>query len=189
MFPLAGVPDSLQHYDDDVSRTMTPPSLPEHFDELSGARREHEEYLYRCRLVHYHYVKSTMECNPLHYAAFTDPLYKIRGILFRQAGAPWEGETFYLKYALIQATHMWEEPTGGGTPGPVRNDGTEKKRISQASRGFECLQSTCSVGEYGWVSVEDYKSAVASLKEHKKAALADCQSAKERGEITSLSPD
>ena len=49
---------------------MVPPSLPENFDELSGAERTREEYLYRCRLVHYHYVTSTEECNELHYATF-----------------------------------------------------------------------------------------------------------------------
>ena len=64
MFLLAGIPQRLQNYGDPVSESMTLPSRPENFDQLSEAKRGFEEYLYRCRLVHYHYVSSTKNCNP-----------------------------------------------------------------------------------------------------------------------------
>jgi len=169
---------------------MTPPSLPENFDELSEAKRASEEYLYRRRLVHYHYVTSTKECNQLHYATFTDHLYALRGRLFLHAGGPWEGETSELKAALIQATKKWEEFTGGDVPCPLEFDAKDLREtavldegLSQASRGFEFLQSMCGVGEEGWVPTEDYESAVAFLKECKEEALAGAESAKEREEI------
>lgn len=170
---------------------MTPPTLPKNFDELTAAQRDREEYRYRRRLVHYHYVSSTEECNQLHHAAFTDPLYSLRGRLFQQAGAPWEGETIELKNALIQATEKWEELTGGGVPCPVKFDAEDlrettalNKELSDAERGFEFLQDMCRVGEEGWVRTEDYENAVEFLKKTKDDWLADSESVEEREEIT-----
>lgn len=187
LFLLAGVPQRLQNHDDSVSQSMAPPSLPENLDE---DERASEEYLYRRRLVHYHYVTSTAECNQLHYAAFTDPSYALRGRLFQQAGGPWEGETVELKTALIQATEEWEELTGGGVPCPVEFDAQDLREtmaldeeLSTAERGFEILQSMCGVGEEGWVLTEDYENAVQFLKERKEEALAGAESEEERGEI------
>jgi hypothetical protein len=69
-----------------------------------------DEELYRRRLVHYHYVKSTEEYNELHYAALADPM----GMLRRD---PWAGrETLALNVALIDAAENWETLTEGGPP-------------------------------------------------------------------------
>jgi hypothetical protein len=167
---------------------MTPPSLPENLDELGEAKRANEEYLYHLRLVHYHYVTSTRECNRLHYDAFTDHLYALRGRLFLHAGGPWEGESYDLKAALIQAAERWDELTGGGVPCPLVFDAkdlreTVDNKLRQASRGFELIQSMCGVGEEGWVPTEDYEFAVASLKEQKEQALEWAESAQEREEV------
>ena len=190
MFLLAGIPQRLQNHADGVSQSMTPPSRSENLDEMGEAQRDGEEYRYRCRLVHYHYVISTMECNPLHYAAFTDRLYALRGRLFLYAGGPWEGETSDLKAALIQAMNKWEELTGGGVPCPLEFDVKDldetaalDKELSRATQGFEFLQSRGGVGEEGWVPAEDYEGAVAFFKEWKEKALAGAESAKEREEI------
>ena len=169
---------------------MRPPSLPENLNELSGAERASEEYLHRRRLVHYHYVTSTEECNRLHHAAFTDPLYALRGRLFQQASGPCEGETFELKAALIQVTKKWDELTGGGVPCPVEFDAKDlrettvlNEELSNADRGFEFLQGMCGLGEEGWVLAEDYEYAVAFLKERKEEALAGAELVEEREEI------
>lgn len=71
MFLLAGIPERLQYHADGASQSMTPHSRPENLDKMSERRGAHEEYHYRCRLVHYLYVTNTRECDPLHYAAFT----------------------------------------------------------------------------------------------------------------------
>lgn len=183
MFLLAGVPQLLQNYNDGVSQSMTLPSLPENLDELNEAERT----LYRRRLTHYHYVTSTKECNQLHYAAFTDPLYALRGRLFQQASAPWEGETFELKDALIQVT---EKLTGAGVPCPVKFDAKDlretavlKQELSTADRSFEILQAMCGLGEEGWVSAEYYEHAVAFLDDAKEYELAEAKSVVEREEI------
>jgi len=72
---------------------MTLPSLPENFDELDETERTEAEEVYLRRLVHYHYVTDTEECNELHHAALTDPMCVLRGRLFHHASNPWEGET------------------------------------------------------------------------------------------------
>ncbi|KAG6869136.1 hypothetical protein C0993_001701 [Termitomyces sp. T159_Od127] len=159
MFLLAGIPQRLQNHADSASQSMTPPSRPENLDKMGEAQRDDEEYRYRCRLVHYLYVTSTRECNPLHYAAFMDRLYALRGRLFLHAGGPWEGETFDLKAALIQAMNKWEELTGG-----------------------------VHARHWGGVPVDDYEGAVAFFKECKEEALAGAQSAEEREEITAHWP-
>lgn len=190
MFLHAGIPQQFQNYGDSVSESVTLPSLPENLEELSEVERANEEYLYRCRLVHYHYVTSTKECNQLHHAAFTDQLYALRGRLFLHAGGPWEGETSDLKAALVQATKNWEELTGGGVPCPLEFDAQDlremavlNEELSQANRGFEFIQSSCGVGEEGWVASEDYEFAMAFLKDMKERAVRGAESVKEREEI------
>ena len=192
MFLLAGIPSPqcIQNHSDGASQPMTPPSRLENLDEMGEAQRDREEYRYCCRLIHYHYVVSTMECNPLHHAAFTDRLYALRGRLFLHAGGPWEGETSDLKAALIEATNEWEELTGGGVPCPLEFDAKDldetavlDRELSEATRGFEFLQSQGGVGEEGWVPVEDYEGAVAFFKECKEKGLARAEAAQEREEI------
>ena len=46
------------------------------------------------------------------------------------------------------------------------------KGLSEATRGFEFLQSIRGVGEEGWVPVEHYEGAVAFFKGCKEEALA-----------------
>jgi len=190
MFLIAGVPQRLQHYDDGVSKYMTPPSLPENFKDLKAAERGHAKFLYRCRLVHYHYITSTAECNELHYLAFNDPLYALRGRLFEQASAPWEGESFDLQIVLIEAMERWEELGGGGVSCPTTFDNKAlfetmmlSKELSQAERVFEGWQAMTDIGQDGWVQPGDYRYAVAFLKKRKKEALAGAESAEEREEI------
>ena len=93
---------------------MTRPSLPENFDDLDEDARSFENELHRRRLVHYHYIKSTEECNEVHRAALEDYVDVLRRRLFEHAGDPWEGETIALKVDLIEAMQSWEALTGGG---------------------------------------------------------------------------
>jgi len=79
--------------------------------------------------------------NELHYLAFNDPLYSLRGRLFEQASAPWKGENFDLQIVLIEAMERWEELVGGGVSCPTKFDtknlfGTMMliRELSQADR-------------------------------------------------------
>ncbi|KAI5887013.1 kinase-like protein [Schizophyllum commune H4-8] len=188
MFLLAGVPQRLQNYGDGVSlSTMSAPSRPDNADEMTSG----QEYNFRRRLVHYHYVANTEKCNPLHYTAFNDPLYALRGRLFQFAGAPWEGESSDLKIALIEAMETWEELAGKGVSCPIQFDEEDlrktevlEKELGEACRGFELFQSFAGIGEEGWVPSDDqYEFARDLIKRFKEDALADCQSEEERNEV------
>ncbi|KAL1675240.1 kinase-like domain-containing protein [Schizophyllum commune] len=193
MFLLAGVPQRFQNYEDGVSlSTMSAPSRPDNADEMSSG----EQYNFRRRLVHYHYVANTERCNPLHYTAFNDPLYALRGRLYQFAGAPWEGESFDLKVALIEAMESWEELAGNGVPCPIKFDEEDlrktevlEKELGDACQGFELFQSFAGIGEEGWVPSDDqYEFATNLIRRSKEDALAGCQSEEERNEIMSHWP-
>ena len=71
---------------------MTPPSLPENFEELEETEQTAAEEVYHRRLVHYHYVKNMEEYNKPHYDTLTDPC-ACSAAAFNHAGNPWEGKT------------------------------------------------------------------------------------------------
>jgi hypothetical protein len=107
-FLLAGMPQRLQNYNDHVSQSLAQPSLPENLGDLGEGAQSYAKELHRRRLVHYHYDKSTEECNEVHHAALADPMGVLRRRLFQHACDPWEGETIALKVALIDSTNSWE---------------------------------------------------------------------------------
>ena len=106
LFLFADLPKFLLYDGDPISQPATPPSRPENFNDLDETEQTAAEEAYRSRLIHYHHVKNTEELNKFHYAPLTDPNYALRNRLFAYAGSPWEGETFELKVALIEATQM-----------------------------------------------------------------------------------
>ncbi|KAL5499239.1 hypothetical protein ACEPAH_1757 [Sanghuangporus vaninii] len=195
LFLLASIPDHFQNYGDPVSEYMMPPSLPENLDDLDKAAQSREKELYRRRLVHYHYVKNTEECNTLHYAPLTEPMSVLRRRLFYHASDPWEGETLTLKVALIQATENWKALTGGDVPCPVVFDAEDVRRTMEldkvlrgADETLEACQKIIGFGPEGWVPTEHYEEAVAFSKRLKESALAAAESDKERAEIAAHWP-
>ena len=194
-FLLAGVPQRLQNYDDPVSQAMTWPSLPENLEDLGDAERIREKELYHRRLVHYHYVKSTAECNELHYAMMTDPAGTLRRRLFTHARELWEGETLALKVALIDAVANWEALTGGGAPCPVSFDAQDVRETMkldgvqrEADKVAEALHDVIGFGPEGWVPTKYYEEAMARCKQLKERALAATETAEERAEIVTHWP-
>jgi hypothetical protein len=190
-FLLAGVPDRLQNYDDFFSQTMTPPSLPENLDDLDETEQSRAKERYLRRLVHYHYVKNTKECNELHYTALKDPVGTLRRRLFHHASNAWEGETLALKVALIEATENWETLTGGGAPCPVVfdvGDVRETMKLDEVQRGadetLEACQNMVGFGPDGWVPTERYEEAMTRSKKLKEDVLAAATLAEERAEIS-----
>ena len=153
LFLLTGIPQQLQNYADIGSQSMASPSLPEKLDDLDETQKSKEMELYRCRLVHNHYVKNTEECNELHYAALTDPVGVLRRRLFCHASDLWEGETLALKVALIQATKDWKTLTEGGPPCPVvfdPNDVYETMKLdAEQKEADESLEACRDVIGFG----------------------------------------
>ncbi|GJJ07193.1 hypothetical protein Clacol_001393 [Clathrus columnatus] len=195
MFLLAGIPNQIQNYDDPISDSMTRPSLPENLDDLDKVQQSKEKELYRRRLVHYHYIKSTVAYNELHLAALAYPIEMLRRRLFSYSSDPWEGETLDLKVALIGATKNWEILMGGDTPCPVVFDPEdicktmeldEKKR--RMDEILELCQEFIGCGSQGWVPAERYEEAMRRNKQLKERTLAKAKSEKERAEIAAHWP-
>ncbi|TBU29340.1 protein kinase subdomain-containing protein PKL/CAK/Fmp29 [Dichomitus squalens] len=179
LFLLAGLPQRFQNYDDPVSQYMTQPSLPKDFDDLSESKKSGAKEVYRRRLVHYYYVKNTVEYNKVHHAALKDPMGTLRRRLFGHASDPWEGETLALKVDLIEATENWETLTGGGAPCPVAfeaEDVRETMKLDEEQRdsdeAFQGLRNVIGFGSEGWVPTERYEEVMARSKQMKEGALA-----------------
>ncbi|KAF8999545.1 hypothetical protein BDZ89DRAFT_1096256 [Hymenopellis radicata] len=174
-FLSAGIPERLQNYDDPISQSMTRPSLPENFEDLDETEQSRAKKLYYNRFIHYHYVKSTAECNELHYAALTDPVGMLRRRLFCHASDPWEGETLALK--------NWETLTG-----EARRDVRETMKLDEVQRGAdEALEGLRNVvGSFGpedWVSSKNYEEAMTRSKLMKEQVLAAAALEGEEAEI------
>ena len=189
-FLLASVPQRLQNYDHSVSQSMTQPSLPENFDDLNEAAQGYAKELHRRRLVYYHYVKSTEECNEVHHAALQYPMGVLCRRLFQHAGDPWEGETIALKVDLIEATKRWEMLTEGGAPCPVVFDAEDVREtmeldtaLRDADESFQLGQNLVGFGSEGWVPKDHYESTMARSKKLKEDVLAETRSAEERAEV------
>ncbi|KAI5997282.1 kinase-like domain-containing protein [Pisolithus orientalis] len=75
LFVLAGMPDVIQNEEDEVSRRMVKPKLPDDFDKLAEEKQEWEMELFRRRLVHYHYIVSTATYNRIHRQGFCLPVF------------------------------------------------------------------------------------------------------------------
>ena len=187
LFLFADLPEFLLYDGDPISQSATPPSRPENFDDLDETEQAAAEEAYRSRFIHYHYVKNTEELNKFLHAMLTDPNYALRNRLFIYAGSPWEGETFELKVALIEATQMWGALTGKGTPCPVVFDADDVREMMEldkvqadADKGFDALQGVLELGLEGWVPTADrYEKAVAFSKQIKEEALAEAMSESE----------
>ena len=189
-FLLAGMPQRLQNYGDRVSQSVTRPSLPENFDDLGEAAQSYARELHRRRLVHYHYVKNTEECNEVHRATLADSMGVLRRRLFEHAGDPWEGETIALKVDLIEATKSWEMLTEGGAPCPIVFDDEDVREtmeleaaLRDADESLQRGQNIVGFGSEGWVPNDHYERAMARSKKLKEDILAETRSAEERAEV------
>ncbi|KAI0084605.1 protein kinase subdomain-containing protein PKL/CAK/Fmp29 [Irpex rosettiformis] len=191
LFLLAGVPQRFQNHDDPVSQSMTPPSLPENFDNLEEPEQIQAEDVYRRRLIHYHYVKSTEEYNKPHYDAMTDYMCVLRSRLCNCASNPWEGETLELKVALIRAMERWKTLTGESMHMcPLEFDDEDLRETTKlneaqekADETFNKWQDMLGLGPEGWVPAQFYKEALEFCKQMKQRGLMEAESEEDREEI------
>ena len=186
-FLNAGIPPRMQYYADSASQTMERPSLPENFNDLEEDDQNYLKEGHRRRLVHYHYVKTTEECNEVHRAALADPMGPFRRRLFQHAGDPWEGETVALKVDLIEATQKWDQLTGGDAPCPIAFDAEDIRKtmdldvsVTSAGWNMQHCQGIIGCGSEGWVPIEDYEDAMARSQRLKERTFACDMSEKER---------
>lgn len=189
LFLHAGMPEVIQNEEDEVSRSMVTPELPDDFDELPEEKQEWERELLRRRLVHYHYNLSTATYNRIHHKGLVYSLNPFRRRIFIHATAMWEGETIKLLYALIDMVSGWESFAKDGTPCPVVFTEDEKaaaERLYQAlaiaDNGERLLRENVGYGEETWVPATHYKDARAFGQEIKRRTLKACAEDKETTE-------
>ncbi|OSX65443.1 hypothetical protein POSPLADRAFT_1134045 [Postia placenta MAD-698-R-SB12] len=181
LFLHAGMPDIIQNEEDEVSRTMVQPKLPDDFGELPEEKQEWEMELLRRRLVHYHYSLSTATHNRIHHQGLVYSLNTFRRRIFNHATAIWEGETIKLLYALIDMVSGWASFAKDGTPCPVAftedEEAAAKKlylALANAERGERMLRDRVGYGEETWVPVARYEDAKALGQEIKRMTLKAC---------------
>ena len=117
-------------------------------EELQRLRRSCAKELHRCRLVHYHYLTSTEECNEIHHAALADPMDVLRRRLFQHSGDPWEGETIGLKVDLIEATKTWDMLLEGGAPCPIVFDATDVRETMELDATLRDADATLEMVDF-----------------------------------------
>ncbi|KAF8259802.1 kinase-like domain-containing protein [Lactarius quietus] len=182
LFLHAGMPDVIQNEEDEVSRTMAEPKLPDDFDELPKEEQEWEMELLRRRPVHYHYNVSTATHNRIHHRGLVYSLNTFRRRIFNHATAMWEGETIKLLYALIDMVSGWASFAKGCTPCPVTFTEDEKaaaeelyQALANAETGERMLRDKVGYGDETWVPVAHYEEAKAFGQEMKRRTLKACE--------------
>lgn len=179
LFLHAGMPYDIQNEEDEVSRRMIKPNLPDNFDNLSQEEQEWEKELLRRRLVHYHYILSTATYNRAHHKALSYPFGSFCRRIFNHSAAPWEGETIKLLQALIEMVLDWERfAKDGSMPCPVvftqdEMDAAFKlcQALESADENERNLRNYVGYGPETWVSVDNYEKAMASGEEIKQKML------------------
>lgn len=181
LFLHAGMPDIIQNEEDEVSRSMTEPKLPNDFDSLSEEEQGSELELLRRRLVHYHYNLSTAAYNRIHHKGLVHPLNPFRRRIFNHATAPWEGETINLLYALIDMVHGWASFAKDNAPCPVEFTEDEiaaaeklYRDLANAETGEKMLRDHVGFAEETWVPAAHYEEAKAFGQEMKWMTLEAC---------------
>lgn len=189
LFLHAGMPEFIQNEEDEVSRSMVKPKLPDDFDELSEEKQEWEMELLRRRLVHYHYVLRTATYNRIHLKGFVYPLNYFSRRIFNHAIAMWEGETIKLLYALMDMVSGWASFAKDGTPCPVVFTEDEKaaaeelyRALANAESGEGMLRDGIGYGGETWVPVAHYEEAKALGQDMKRRTLKTCEEDEEMTE-------
>ncbi|KAG6847635.1 hypothetical protein H0H93_006893 [Arthromyces matolae] len=193
LFLHAGMPSFIQNEEDEVSRSMVEPKLPDasasDFDHLSKEDQEWERELFRRRLVHYNYNLSTAVYNKIHHKGLVYPFNPFRRRIFNHAIVPWEGETIKLQYALMEMVDGWGRfTTKDDEPCPVVFTEEEKASAEKLYRAVEVAEKNeKALREYGgyaeetWVPAAHYEEAMAFGREIKRVTL---QGAREDEETT-----
>jgi hypothetical protein len=190
----AGIPRHFQNWGDSLSERLAKPEtkLPENFQSLSIEEQENVQETMRKRLVHFYYAALTMRKIPDHFDAFCDKNAMLRAKLFARAGAPWEGDSVSLKYAIVQAQSRWpmalkEErkdqsvPTnnsGRSTKCPVKySDAEIEQCVRQYEQEEEKMKELVEMRELlgtdalGWVTDEHLDQAQARAQAIKTGML------------------
>lgn len=177
---IAGIPKHFQNWGDPPSDKLEKPEtqLPDNFQNLSAEEQESVRETIRKRLVHFYYAASMMRHFPDHFDAFRDGNAMLRAKLFDRAGAPWEGDSISLKYAIIQAQSQWpmhlKEENNSSRPAsakdgeeivecPIKYSGQEIKQCidlykqeNEKMQELEEMRELLGTDALGWVPTTEH---------------------------------
>lgn len=198
LFLQCGIPSSLQNYGDSVSESLTLPELPPHFDDLSDREQFEQVLLLRRRQLHYFYVATTEEINPIHYGALSDKFSALKRKLADRASDPWEGDNVTLRADLIQLTQVWDEIQEANSessddakiPCPITFSEDEEREClrlhtaqSEADEQLQACRDIVGIGPEGWVPTEQYEETKQRAEKLKADALEAAESEEERQQL------
>jgi hypothetical protein len=195
LFLQCGIPNCFQNYGDSISESLTPPELPQDFDELSENKQFEQVLLLRRRQLHYFYVAATAKHNPVHYDALTYDFSTLRRKLFDHASSPWEGDNVTLKTDLIELRKNWSNittPVQGTSdnampPCPIdfsKDEVEDCLRLNtaqvEADEQLQACRDAIGIGSEGWVPLDQYDKIKQREAKLKADALEAAESEHER---------
>jgi hypothetical protein len=179
----AGIPTHFQNWGDPLSETLAKPEvkLPENFNDLGQEEQATIQETLRRRLVHFYYAALTMKEMPDHFDALRNENSMLRAKLFIRAGAPWEGDSLSLKYAITQVYKNWpmrldDSPAVGSLDCPVKYTEDE---IQQCAKEYDQeqekmqelveMKDIINIDSLGWVpddeQLEKSRAIVQTIKD------------------------
>ncbi|KAL4953784.1 kinase-like domain-containing protein [Aspergillus filifer] len=199
----AGFPKPFYNPGDLLSDMLVHPSseLPPNHESLSPTALQEAREQYRRQRIHFLYASFTRQMNPHYFEAIFDDLAIMHRKLFHLANTPWVGDSVSLKAELIDAINNWLPLTANDTPGntwrlstpPSLNySPTEINEIMHAlnrqqavDAEITAIRERLGVAEDGWVSNENYESALKGIRQLKEKMLADAKTREDRADIES----
>ncbi|KAL5341350.1 kinase-like domain-containing protein [Aspergillus crustosus] len=166
----AGIPDHFQNWGDPVSESLAKPDvkLPDTFQALSDEDQQTFLETRRKRLVYFYYAALMMNEMPDHFDALRNENSMLRAKLFQRAGAPWEGDTLLLRYAIIQAMTNWPMSIDNKIPGTTHNcHGKEGERMQELSE----MRDIVGIDSQGWVPDDEHLQRSKVLAQQIKEGL------------------
>ncbi|SLM34164.1 phosphotransferase family protein [Lasallia pustulata] len=172
------------NWGDPMSEKLAKPEtkLPDNFQSLELEEQQAVSETMRKRIVHFYYAALTMRQMPDHFDALRDKNAMLRAKLFDRAGAPWEGDSLSLRYAIIQAQSNWpmllgdeDQSTRDPTACPVKYSENEIQRCvheydqeGEKMQELEEMREFLNIDALGWVpddeQLEKSKALMQTIK-------------------------
>ncbi|RMZ75887.1 hypothetical protein DV738_g5227, partial [Chaetothyriales sp. CBS 135597] len=181
----AGYPRAFENPDDEATRELVEPKLPENLHAMPADEQQAARELYRRRLLFYAYRVFNGHFNQPHIAAMRDPLLLGRQMLVDRAGRQWEGNIVPLKSTVVRAAQFWEHfpDVEEGLECPVHFDQAELDKFAEVEDVWlrmnvlmeQWRARICNMTEEGWVRNEDYLVAKQRLEELKEEVRLQCE--------------
>lgn len=176
-FLSAGVPDFL-------GRGPQPSHTAEITNGSEGKSDSERLHLLHQRHLYDTYLAMTEHHNAPHFQALAYPFSIGRQKIHRLSGDPWHGDNIPLRSSLIFVEQNWRQISADPeTPCPISFAEDEVREIlrlddaeQQGVQQLEEFKSTIGLGPQGWVTNEDYDTAMEAIARMKELSLEQAES-------------